>query len=77
MDSPVQVATPHLRNMGTIGGNICLDTRCSYYDQNLGWRKAIDYCMKKDGEVCWVSTALLGVVLYFVLHHLLHLLGVH
>ena len=51
-----QVATPHLRNMGTIGGNICLDTRCSYYDQNLGWRKAIDYCMKKDGEVCWVST---------------------
>lgn len=52
----VQVATPHLRNMGTLGGNICLDTRCSYYDQNLGWRKAIDYCMKKDGEVCWVST---------------------
>ena len=52
----VQVATPHLRNMGTLGGNICLDTRCSYYDQNLGWRKAINYCMKKDGEVCWVST---------------------
>lgn len=52
----VQVATPHLRNMGTLGGNICLDTRCSYYDQNLDWRKAIDYCMKKDGEVCWVST---------------------
>ena len=52
----VQIATPHLRNMGTLGGNICLDTRCSYYDQNLGWRKAIDYCMKKDGEVCWVST---------------------
>ena len=52
----VQVATPHLRNMGTLGGNICLDTRCSYYNQNLGWRKAIDYCMKKDGAVCWVST---------------------
>ncbi|MFT7461281.1 MAG: 4-hydroxybenzoyl-CoA reductase subunit beta, partial [Planctomycetota bacterium] len=52
----VQVATPHLRNMGTLGGNICLDTRCSYYDQNYEWRKAIDYCMKKDGEVCWVST---------------------
>ncbi len=52
----VQVATPHLRNMGTIGGNICLDTRCSYYDQNYEWRKAIDYCMKKDGEICWVST---------------------
>ncbi len=52
----IQVATPHLRNMGTLGGNICLDTRCSYYDQNYGWRKAIDYCMKKDGETCWVST---------------------
>lgn len=51
-----QVATPHLRNMGTIGGNICLDTRCSYYDQNYEWRKAINYCMKKDGEICWVST---------------------
>ncbi len=52
----IQVATPHLRNMGTLGGNICLDTRCSYYDQNAEWRKAIDYCMKKDGEICWVST---------------------
>ncbi|MBT7951184.1 MAG: 4-hydroxybenzoyl-CoA reductase [Gammaproteobacteria bacterium] len=51
-----QVATPHLRNMGTLGGNICLDTRCSYYDQNYEWRKAINYCMKKEGEVCWVST---------------------
>ena len=52
-----QVATPHLRNMGTIGGNICLDTRCNYYDQNYEWRKAIDFCMKKDGETCWVATA--------------------
>jgi 4-hydroxybenzoyl-CoA reductase subunit beta len=52
-----QVATPHLRNMGTLGGNICLDTRCNYYDQTLEWRKAIGYCMKKDGETCWVATA--------------------
>jgi len=51
----VQVATPHLRNMGTLGGNLCLDTRCTYYDQNLEWRRAINYCMKKDGEVCWVA----------------------
>lgn len=51
-----QVATPHLRNMGTLGGNICLDTRCNYYDQNYEWRKAIDFCMKKDGDICWVST---------------------
>jgi len=52
-----QVATPHLRNMGTIGGNLCLDTRCTYYDQSLEWRKAIDFCMKKDGKTCWVATS--------------------
>jgi 4-hydroxybenzoyl-CoA reductase subunit beta len=50
------VATPHLRNMGTLGGNLCLDTRCNYYDQNYEWRKAIDFCMKKDGAICWVAT---------------------
>jgi len=52
-----QVATPHLRNMGTLGGNLCLDTRCNYYDQNYEWRKAIDFCMKKDGKTCWVATS--------------------
>ncbi len=52
-----QVATPQLRNMGTLGGNLCLDTRCSYYNQNEDWRRAIDFCMKKDGEICWVATA--------------------
>src|SRR2546427_5632868 len=52
-----QVATPHLRNMGTLGGNLCLDTRCNYYDQSYEWRKAIDFCMKKDGETCWVATS--------------------
>jgi len=59
------VATPHLRNMGTLGGNICLDTRCNYYDQNYEWRKAIDFCMKRDDraaergapQVCWVATS--------------------
>jgi len=49
------VATPPLRNMATIGGNLCLDTRCSYYDQSHEWRAAIGYCMKKDGDVCWVA----------------------
>ena len=53
----VQVATPHLRNMGTLGGNLCLDTRCNYYDQNYEWRKAINFCMKKDGKTCWVATS--------------------
>ncbi len=52
-----QVATPHLRNMGTIGGNLCLDTRCTYYNQNEEWRKAIDYCLKREGQTCWVATA--------------------
>src|SRR5215472_6664360 len=49
------ISTPLLRNMGTIGGNLLLDTRCNYYDQNYEWRKAINFCMKKDGEVCWVA----------------------
>ncbi len=52
-----QIATPHLRNMGTIGGNICLDTRCTYYDQTFEWRKSINFCMKKDGDICWVATS--------------------
>src|SRR5262249_20966143 len=49
------ISTPILRNMGTIGGNLLLDTRCNYYDQNYEWRKAINFCMKKDGEICWVA----------------------
>jgi 4-hydroxybenzoyl-CoA reductase subunit beta len=49
------VSTPLLRNMGTLGGNLCLDTRCNYYNQTYEWRQAIDFCMKKDGHVCWVA----------------------
>ena len=52
-----QIATPHLRNMGTLGGNLCLDTRCTYYNQNYEWREAIGFCLKKDGQTCWVATA--------------------
>ena len=52
-----RVATVHLRNSGTLGGNLCLDTRCNYYNQSYEWRKAIHFCMKKDGETCWVATA--------------------
>lgn len=51
------ISTPQLRNMGTIGGNICVDTRCNYYNQNLDWRKALGYCMKKDGDICRVATS--------------------
>jgi 4-hydroxybenzoyl-CoA reductase subunit beta len=52
-----QIATPQIQHMGTLGGNLCLDTRCTYYNQTYEWRKAIDFCLKKDGKVCWVATA--------------------
>jgi 4-hydroxybenzoyl-CoA reductase subunit beta len=49
------ISTPLLRNMGTIGGNLCLDTRCNYYNQSFEWRRSIDFCKKCDGETCWVA----------------------
>jgi 4-hydroxybenzoyl-CoA reductase subunit beta len=49
------VSSPQLRNMGTIGGNVCADTRCNYYNQSYAWRKAIGFCMKKDGDICLVA----------------------
>ncbi|MGD0508652.1 MAG: FAD binding domain-containing protein [Terriglobales bacterium] len=49
------VASPVLRNMGTIGGNICLDTRCLWYNQSLQWRKSCGFCIKKDGDLCHVA----------------------
>ncbi|OGF11775.1 MAG: hypothetical protein A2W00_14920 [Candidatus Eisenbacteria bacterium RBG_16_71_46] len=48
------VAGPQLRNMGTVGGNLCLDTRCTYYNQTYFWRQALGFCLKKDGEHCHV-----------------------
>ncbi|MCA9665563.1 MAG: FAD binding domain-containing protein [Myxococcales bacterium] len=63
-----KVATPHIRNVGTLGGNLCLDTRCNYYNQNHEWRQAIGFCMKaprgeavekvaEPSPVCWVATS--------------------
>jgi 4-hydroxybenzoyl-CoA reductase subunit beta len=49
------VSSPPLRNVGTIGGNLCVDTRCTYYNQSEFWRASIGYCMKKDGDVCLVA----------------------
>lgn len=49
------ISTPQLRNMGTLGGNLCLDTRCTYYNQSAEWRHALGYCMKKAGQTCWVA----------------------
>jgi len=49
------VASPVIRNMSTIGGNVCLDTRCLWYNQSLGWRKSCGFCIKKDGDLCHVA----------------------
>jgi 4-hydroxybenzoyl-CoA reductase subunit beta len=49
------VSSPPLRNAGTIGGNLCVDTRCNYYNQTEFWRASVGYCMKKDGDVCLVA----------------------
>jgi CO/xanthine dehydrogenase FAD-binding subunit len=49
------VASPQIRNMGTLGGNLCLDTRCTYYNQTYFWREALGFCLKKDGVHCTSS----------------------
>jgi 4-hydroxybenzoyl-CoA reductase subunit beta len=54
-EAATTVASPTLRNMGTIGGNICLDTRCLWYNQSLTWRKGCGFCIKKDGDLCHVA----------------------
>lgn len=54
-EAAATVASPVLRNMGTIGGNICLDTRCLWYNQSLTWRKGCGFCIKKDGNLCHVA----------------------
>lgn len=54
-EAAATVASPVLRNMGTIGGNICLDTRCLWYNQSLTWRQSCGFCIKKDGDLCHVA----------------------
>ena len=49
------VAGPSLRNVGTLGGNICLDTRCYWYNQSYFWRQSCGFCLKKDGTLCHVA----------------------
>lgn len=48
------IASPQIRRMGTLGGNLCLDTRCRYFNQTAFWRGALGGCLKKDGDVCHV-----------------------
>src|SRR5262249_25860858 len=54
-EAATTVASPILRNMGTLGGNICLDTRCVWYNQSLQWRRSCGFCIKKDGDLCHVA----------------------
>lgn len=51
------VGGPHHRRMGTVGGNVCLDTRCLYFNQTYFWREALGFCLKKDGTACHVVTS--------------------
>tara|TARA_B110000037_G_scaffold207582_1_gene254718 strand:- start:903 stop:1871 length:969 start_codon:yes stop_codon:yes gene_type:complete len=48
------IAGPQIRNMGTIAGNVMLDTRCIYFNQTEFWREALGFCLKKSGEWCHV-----------------------
>jgi len=54
-DAAGQVSSPPLRNAGTVGGNLCVDTRCNYYNQSYEWRRSIGFCIKKDGDICLVA----------------------
>lgn len=51
------IAGPLQRNMGTIGGNLCLETRCRWYNQSHFWRQSLGGCLKKDGDICHVAPA--------------------
>jgi 4-hydroxybenzoyl-CoA reductase subunit beta len=55
------VAGTTQRNMGTVGGNLCLDTRCIYYNQSEWWRSANNHCLKTTGEICHVAPKSRGV----------------
>lgn len=54
-EAAMSVGSPQIRNGATLGGNLCQDTRCSYYDMPLGWRKGIGYCLKRGGDVCRIA----------------------
>lgn len=54
-EAAATIATPIIQNMGTLGGNVMLDTRCLYYNQPEGWRAALGFCLKKDGAICHVA----------------------
>ncbi len=51
------VASPQIRNQGTIGGNLCVDTRCNWLNVPQTWREAAEPCLKAGGDTCWVAPA--------------------
>ncbi|MFQ5634882.1 MAG: FAD binding domain-containing protein [Gammaproteobacteria bacterium] len=53
-DALYGVASKHIRNVGTLGGNLCLDTRCWYTNQSEDWRATRDGCFKTDEQLCHV-----------------------
>jgi 4-hydroxybenzoyl-CoA reductase subunit beta len=55
------IAGPTHRNMGTVGGNLCLDTRCIFYNQSEWWRAANNHCLKTTGDICHVAPKSRGV----------------
>jgi 4-hydroxybenzoyl-CoA reductase subunit beta len=55
------IAGPTQRNMGTVGGNLCLDTRCIFYNQSEWWRSANNHCLKTTGDICHVAPKSQGV----------------
>ena len=55
------IAGPTHRNMGTVGGNLCLDTRCIFYNQSEWWRSANNHCLKTTGTMCHVAPKSRGV----------------
>jgi 4-hydroxybenzoyl-CoA reductase subunit beta len=54
-EAAAAVAGPTHRRYGTVGGNLCLDTRCLFYNQSEWWRRSNDYCLKKAGDICHVA----------------------
>ena len=55
------IAGPTHRNMGTVGGNLCLDTRCLFYNQSEWWRSANNHCLKTSGDICHVAPKSRGI----------------
>ena len=60
-EAAASIAGPTHRNMGTLGGNLCLDTRCIFYNQSEWWRQANNHCLKTTGDICHVAPKSRGV----------------